>query len=113
MTQSSERSCALHDVIYQKPTDNTSVDEEFRLSCLLLVYIAVSLPALAMDPNSFYSREHGGTHVFIHSFEARINFLLIIISTQTLLNQLLTTSCSNYLQIDDNVVKKKYLHPRN
>lgn len=42
--------------------DNVSVDEEYKLSCLLLVFIAVSLPTLALDPNSFYSREHGGAY---------------------------------------------------
>lgn len=40
--------------------DNSSVDEEYKLSCLLLVYIAVSLPILALDPNSSYSKEYGG-----------------------------------------------------
>ncbi|CAG07078.1 unnamed protein product, partial [Tetraodon nigroviridis] len=41
-------------------TDNSSPDEEYRLFCLLLLYIAVSLPTLASDPNSLFSREHGG-----------------------------------------------------
>lgn len=41
--------------------DNSSPDEEYRLFCLLLLYIAVSLPTLASDPNSLFSREHGGT----------------------------------------------------
>lgn len=41
--------------------DNTSPDEEYKLFCLLLLYIAVSLPTLASDPNSLFSREHGGT----------------------------------------------------
>ena len=41
-------------------TDNSSVEEEYKLTCLLLVYVAVSLPTLALDPNSYYSKEHGG-----------------------------------------------------
>lgn len=41
--------------------DNSSPDEEYRLFCLLLLYIAVSLPTLASDPNSLFSRERGGT----------------------------------------------------
>lgn len=49
-------------VFNEKPADNMSVDEEYKLSCLLLVYIGVSLPTLALDPNSVYSREHGGAH---------------------------------------------------
>lgn len=50
----------------EKLADNTSIDEEYKLSCLLLVYIAVSLPTLALDPNSSYSREHGGAYLFTH-----------------------------------------------
>lgn len=46
--------------------DNMSIDEEYKLSSLLLVYIAVSLPLLTLDPNSFYSRERGGAYLFIH-----------------------------------------------
>ena len=40
--------------------DKTSVDEEYKLSCLLLVYVAVSLPLLALDPNSLYNNANGG-----------------------------------------------------
>lgn len=40
--------------------DNSNPDEEYRLFCLLLLYIAVSLPTLASDPNSLFSREYGG-----------------------------------------------------
>lgn len=47
-------------LLCQKLADNTSVEEEFKLSRLLLVYVAVSLPTLALDPNSLYSQEHGG-----------------------------------------------------
>lgn len=42
------------------PVENSSLDEEYKLACLLLVYIAVSLPVLAFDPGSFYSRQFGG-----------------------------------------------------
>lgn len=40
--------------------DNSSTEEDFKISCLLMVFIAVSLPTLCLDPNSFYSRQHGG-----------------------------------------------------
>lgn len=36
------------------------MDQEYKLSCLLLVHIAVSLPTLALDPNSLYSQQNGG-----------------------------------------------------
>uniref|UniRef100_A0A4W6EII4 NCK associated protein 1 like n=1 Tax=Lates calcarifer TaxID=8187 RepID=A0A4W6EII4_LATCA len=58
---------ALVTAIRSMQTDNISVDEEYKLTCLLLVYIAVSLPALALDNNSSYSREHGGEYSSIRS----------------------------------------------
>uniref|UniRef100_A0A8C2Z184 NCK associated protein 1 like n=1 Tax=Cyclopterus lumpus TaxID=8103 RepID=A0A8C2Z184_CYCLU len=57
---------ALVAAIGNMQTDNMSVDEEYKLSCLLLVYVGVSLPTLALDPNSLYSRERGGAYKFIH-----------------------------------------------
>lgn len=66
---------ALVTAIGSMQTDNTSLDEEYKLSCLLLVYIAVSLPTLAMDTNSFYSREHGGHNNNIHCLATAINRL--------------------------------------
>uniref|UniRef100_A0A8C7H414 NCK associated protein 1 like n=1 Tax=Oncorhynchus kisutch TaxID=8019 RepID=A0A8C7H414_ONCKI len=56
-------------------SDNSSVDEEYKLTCLLLVYIAVSLPILALDPNSYYSRHYGGHHNNIHCLATAINQL--------------------------------------
>uniref|UniRef100_A0A671YR64 NCK associated protein 1 like n=1 Tax=Sparus aurata TaxID=8175 RepID=A0A671YR64_SPAAU len=63
---------ALVTAISSMQTDNTSVDEEYKLSCLLLVFIAVSLPTLALDPNSFYSREHGHNNN-VHCLAVAIN----------------------------------------
>lgn len=40
------------------------MDQEYKLSCLLLVHIAVSLPTLALDPNSLYSQQNGGAYSF-------------------------------------------------
>ncbi|XP_016886561.1 nck-associated protein 1-like [Cynoglossus semilaevis] len=57
---------ALVAAVSSMKTDNTSADEEYKLSCLLLVYVAVSLPILALDNNSSYSREHGGACLFGH-----------------------------------------------
>uniref|UniRef100_A0A3P8S8F1 NCK associated protein 1 like n=1 Tax=Amphiprion percula TaxID=161767 RepID=A0A3P8S8F1_AMPPE len=66
---------ALVAAIGSMQTDNTSIDEEYKLSRLLLVYIAVSLPTLALDPNSYYSREHGGHNNNIHCLAMAINQL--------------------------------------
>lgn len=61
-----DKRASFYDLMWS--ADNKTIDEEYKLSCLLLVYIAVSLPALATDPNSLYNREHGGAHSFIHLF---------------------------------------------
>uniref|UniRef100_UPI001293B951 nck-associated protein 1-like n=1 Tax=Lonchura striata TaxID=40157 RepID=UPI001293B951 len=38
-------------------TEGSSPEEEYKVSCLLLVFVAVSLPLLAADPASLYSPE--------------------------------------------------------
>lgn len=73
-------------------TDNTSLEEEFKLSQLLLVYIAVSLPFLALDPNSLYNQEHGGA--LSVDLWSRRGFYLTVIILQRALNQTLI-SCSS------------------
>uniref|UniRef100_UPI0037E846CE nck-associated protein 1-like n=1 Tax=Semicossyphus pulcher TaxID=241346 RepID=UPI0037E846CE len=90
-------------------TDNTSVDEEYKLSCLLLVYIAVSLPSLALDPNSFYSREHGGHNNNIHCLAKAINQLAAAMFTvqnkniEQHLKEFLLMASSTLLQLGQNV----------
>ena len=74
-----------------KPIDNTSIDEEYKLSCLLLVYVAVSLPDLALDPSSSYSREHGGAYL-----PFTCNSLTVLSIQATLSPTLIMTSSSNY-----------------
>ncbi|XP_068123381.1 nck-associated protein 1-like isoform X2 [Hyperolius riggenbachi] len=41
-------------------TESSSLDEEYKVACLLQVFLAVSLPLLASDPLSFYNVENGG-----------------------------------------------------
>ncbi|XP_017264088.1 nck-associated protein 1-like [Kryptolebias marmoratus] len=90
-------------------TDNTSVEEEFKLSRLLLVYIAVSLPSLTLDPNSIYSREHGGHNNNIHCLAAAINQLaaaMFTIQNQNIEQQLkefLLLASSALLQLGQSV----------
>jgi len=38
----------------------SSPEEEYKVACLLLIFLAVSLPLLAMDAASFYSIEKDG-----------------------------------------------------
>ncbi|KAI3369922.1 hypothetical protein L3Q82_024728, partial [Scortum barcoo] len=100
---------ALIAAINSMQTDNTSIDEEYKLSCLLLVYIAVSLPTLAMDPNSFYSREHGGHNNNIHCLATAINQLAAAMFTvqnkniEQHLKEFLLLASSTLLQLGQNV----------
>uniref|UniRef100_A0A667X2V1 NCK associated protein 1 like n=1 Tax=Myripristis murdjan TaxID=586833 RepID=A0A667X2V1_9TELE len=100
---------ALVSAIANMYSDNTSADEEFKLSCLLLVYIAVSLPTLAMDPNSFYSREHGGHNNNIHCLAIAINQLAAAMFTvqkkkpEQQLKEFLLMASSTLLQLGQNV----------
>ncbi|NWT85607.1 NCKPL protein, partial [Lanius ludovicianus] len=40
--------------------DGSSPEEDYKMSCLLLVFVAVSLPLLAADPASLYNPELDG-----------------------------------------------------
>uniref|UniRef100_A0A4W6EE67 NCK associated protein 1 like n=1 Tax=Lates calcarifer TaxID=8187 RepID=A0A4W6EE67_LATCA len=100
---------ALVTAIRSMQTDNISVDEEYKLTCLLLVYIAVSLPALALDNNSSYSREHGGHNNNIHCLAKAINQLAAAMFTvqnkniEQHLKDFLLTASSTLLQLGQNV----------
>uniref|UniRef100_I3JCF1 NCK associated protein 1 like n=1 Tax=Oreochromis niloticus TaxID=8128 RepID=I3JCF1_ORENI len=89
--------------------NNTSPDEEHKLSRLLLVYIAVSLPLLALDPNSFYNREHGGHNNNIHCLARAINQLAAAMFTiqnkniEQQLKEFLLLASSTLLQLGQNV----------
>ncbi|NXR57146.1 NCKPL protein, partial [Hippolais icterina] len=41
-------------------TEGVSPEEDYKVSCLLLVFVAVSLPLLAADPASLYNPELDG-----------------------------------------------------
>ncbi|KAM8977568.1 nck-associated protein 1-like [Pelodytes ibericus] len=47
-------------------TDSSSIEEEYKVACLLQVFLAVSLPLLASDPLSVYSIENDGYNNNIH-----------------------------------------------
>nr|XP_020476127.1 nck-associated protein 1-like isoform X1 [Monopterus albus]XP_020476199.1 nck-associated protein 1-like isoform X1 [Monopterus albus]XP_020476271.1 nck-associated protein 1-like isoform X1 [Monopterus albus] len=100
---------ALIAAIANMQTDNTSMDEEYKLSCLLLVYIAVSLPTLALDNNSSYSREYGGHNNNIHCLATAINQLAAAMFTvqnkniEQHLKEFLMLASSTLLQLGQNV----------
>ncbi|XP_026096581.1 nck-associated protein 1-like [Carassius auratus] len=100
---------ALVSAIANMQTDNSSIEEEFKITCLLLVFIAVSLPTLCMDPNSFYTREHGGHQNNIHCLATAVNHLAAAMFTvqsqniQTQLQEFLKVASSVLLQLGQNV----------
>ncbi|KAG7281772.1 hypothetical protein CRUP_037053 [Coryphaenoides rupestris] len=100
---------ALVSAIGSMRTDKISVDEEYRQTCLLLVYIGVSLPALALDPNSMYNRAHGGHNNNIHCLAVAINQLATAMFThqskniEQQLKEFLLLASSTLLQMGQNV----------
>lgn len=90
-------------------TDNTSMDQEYKLSCLLLVHIAVSLPTLALDPNSLYSQQNGGHNNNIHCLATAINQVAAAMFTvqskniEHHLKEFLLMASSTLLQLGQNI----------
>ncbi|KAK3512968.1 hypothetical protein QTP70_033400 [Hemibagrus guttatus] len=97
-------------------SDNASVEEEYKLACLLLVFAAVSLPILAIDPNSFYSREQGGHQNNIHCLATAINHLAAAMFTvqnkniEQHLREFLLIASSALLQLGQNIEKVEIKH---
>uniref|UniRef100_A0A3B3RAK6 NCK associated protein 1 like n=1 Tax=Paramormyrops kingsleyae TaxID=1676925 RepID=A0A3B3RAK6_9TELE len=102
---------ALVSAIASMRADGSSVDEEYKLSCLLFVYIAVSLPILALDANSYYSRDYGGHHNNIHCLATAINqlsaamFTVLNKNIEQHLKEFLLVASSTLLQLGQNVEK--------
>uniref|UniRef100_A0A8B9CMU3 NCK associated protein 1 like n=1 Tax=Anser brachyrhynchus TaxID=132585 RepID=A0A8B9CMU3_9AVES len=57
---------ALVNVLAGSKTDGSSSEEDYKVACLLLVFVAVSLPLLASDPASIYNTETDGYNNNIH-----------------------------------------------
>ncbi|KFQ39589.1 Nck-associated protein 1-like, partial [Mesitornis unicolor] len=57
---------ALVNVLAGSKTDGVSPEEDYKVACLLLVFVAVSLPLLASDPASVYNTEVDGYTNNIH-----------------------------------------------
>uniref|UniRef100_A0A7N9B0A5 NCK associated protein 1 like n=1 Tax=Mastacembelus armatus TaxID=205130 RepID=A0A7N9B0A5_9TELE len=101
--------CDIDPALVAAISNNTSIDEEYKLSCLLLVYIAVSLPTLALDINSSYSRERGGHNNNIHCLATAINQLAAAMFTvqnkniEQHLKEFLMIASSTLLQLGQNV----------
>lgn len=46
-------------------TENISPEEEYKIACLLMVFVAVSMPTLASNVMSQYSPAIEGTNFYI------------------------------------------------
>uniref|UniRef100_A0A7N6AFP5 NCK associated protein 1 like n=1 Tax=Anabas testudineus TaxID=64144 RepID=A0A7N6AFP5_ANATE len=103
--------CNIDPALVAALINNTSIDEEYKLSNLLLVYVAVSLPILALDNNSSYSREHGGHNNNIHCLSTAINQLAAAMFTvqkkniEHELKDFLLMASSTLLQLGQNIEK--------
>uniref|UniRef100_A0AAY5F1Z8 NCK associated protein 1 like n=1 Tax=Electrophorus electricus TaxID=8005 RepID=A0AAY5F1Z8_ELEEL len=100
---------ALVSAISNMRSDNSSNEDEYKTTCLLLVYIAVSLPTLSVDPNSFYSRERHQNN--IHCLAAAVNHLSAAMFTvqnkniEQHLKEFLQVASSILLQLGQNMDK--------
>lgn len=51
-----------HSAFFSARTENISPEEEYKIACLLMVFVAVSLPTLASNVMSQYSPAIEGIH---------------------------------------------------
>ncbi|XP_072775669.1 nck-associated protein 1-like isoform X2 [Taeniopygia guttata] len=86
-------------------TEGSSPEEEYKVSCLLLVFVAVSLPLLAADPASLYSPELDGHLNNVHCLAKAIAQLSAALFTahgkniETHLKEFLLLASSSLLQL--------------
>lgn len=86
-------------------TESVSPVEEYKMACLLLVFLAVSLPLLASDPMSFYSVESDGYKNNVHCLAKAIIQVSAALFTihnrniETHLKEFLLISSASLLQL--------------
>ncbi|KAK7809723.1 hypothetical protein U0070_010519 [Myodes glareolus] len=88
---------ALVAAIANLKADNSSPEEEYKVACLLLIFIAVSLPILATDPSSFYSIEKDGYNNNIHCLTKAI--IQVSAALFTLYNKNIETHLKEFLVV--------------
>ncbi|KAE8626857.1 hypothetical protein XENTR_v10006787 [Xenopus tropicalis] len=94
-------------------TDSASLEEEYKVACLLQVFLAVSLPLLASDPMSFYSIENDGYNNNIHCLAKAIIqvsaalFTLYNKNIETHLKEFLLMASGSLLQLGEETDKSK------
>ncbi|XP_038199249.1 nck-associated protein 1-like isoform X2 [Arvicola amphibius] len=88
---------ALVAAIANLKADNSSPEEEYKVACLLLIFLAVSLPLLATDPSSFYSIEKDGYNNNIHCLTKAI--IQVSAALFTLHNKNIETHLKEFLVV--------------
>lgn len=96
---------ALVHVLAGSKTDGPSPEEDYKVACLLLVFVAVSLPLLATDPAATYDPEVDGFPNNIHCLAKAITHLSAALFTvhnkniETHLKEFLLVASSSLLQL--------------
>lgn len=88
---------ALVAAIANLKTDTSSPEEEYKVACLLLIFLAVSLPLLATDPSSFYSIEMDGFSNNIHCLTKAV--IQVSAALFTLYNKNIETHLKEFLVV--------------
>uniref|UniRef100_A0A7N9CXJ9 NCK associated protein 1 like n=1 Tax=Macaca fascicularis TaxID=9541 RepID=A0A7N9CXJ9_MACFA len=88
---------ALVAAIANLKADTSSPEEEYKVACLLLIFLAVSLPFLANDPSSFYSIEKDGYNNNIHCLTKAI--IQVSAALFTLYNKNIETHLKEFLVV--------------
>nr|XP_055193055.1 nck-associated protein 1-like isoform X2 [Nyctereutes procyonoides] len=88
---------ALVAAIANLKADTSSPEEEYKVACLLLVFLAASLPLLATDPASFYSIEKDGYNNNIHCLTKAI--IQVSAALFTLYNKNIETHLKEFLVV--------------
>ncbi|XP_027713854.1 nck-associated protein 1-like [Vombatus ursinus] len=93
--------------------DTSSPEEEYKVACLLLIFLAVSIPLLATDPSSFYSIEKDGYNNNIHCLTKAIIQVSAALFTihnkniETHLKEFLVVASVSLLQLGQEMDKLK------
>ncbi|XP_025898572.1 nck-associated protein 1-like [Nothoprocta perdicaria] len=96
---------ALVAVLASSKTEGPSPEEDYKVACLLLVFVAVALPLLASDPASVYNTEMDGYNNNIHCLAKAIIHVSAALFTihkkniETHLKEFLVLASTSLLQL--------------
>ncbi|CAI5765035.1 Uncharacterized protein PODLI_1B040521 [Podarcis lilfordi] len=88
---------ALVSAVSSLKKDSSSTEEDYKAACLLLVFVAVSLPLLATDPSSVYTTEIDGFINNIHCLAKAI--IQVSAALFTIYNKNIETHLKEFLML--------------